>query len=59
MARKSKDSDSRSIELLEKLVLLQLHSLGATQDKMARYLGKQKAWVNGHIKDLPKVKKDK
>jgi hypothetical protein len=53
------DSQQRVIELLEKLVLLQLHALGTPQDKAARLLGKQKAWVNAALKGLPKARKEK
>ncbi len=50
------EAESRLVDLLEKLVMLQLHSLGATQDKIARILGKQKAWVNKCLKGVPKPK---
>lgn len=54
MPKRPVEPDVRSIELLEKLVLLQLYALGATQDKIARFLGKQKAWVNATVKGIPR-----
>jgi hypothetical protein len=59
MPRTSDEADGRCVELLEKLVLLQLHALGATQEKIARFLRKQTAWVNACLKDVPKPKKEK
>jgi DNA-binding transcriptional regulator LsrR (DeoR family) len=47
------DSGSDS-ELLEKLLLLQLFSMGATQSQIARFMGKSKTWVNDLLKNLPK-----
>ena len=57
MPKKHVDREGRSVELLEKIVLLQLYALGATQDKIAKVLGKQKAWVNDCLKSVPKPKK--
>jgi hypothetical protein len=44
----------RSVELLERLILLQLHTMGATQDTIAKFLGRQKAWVNSCLKGVPR-----
>ena len=59
MPRKCAESENRSIQLLEKLVLLQLHALSVPQGKIARFLGKQTAWVNTSLKGIPKPKKEK
>lgn len=40
--------------LLEKLLVLQLHSLGVTQANIAKMVGRQKLWVNAFLKGLPK-----
>jgi len=40
-------------ELLEKLLLLRLYSLGASQSQIAQFLGKSKTWVNDLVKVLP------
>lgn len=59
MPRRRVQTESRSVELLERMVLLQLHMLGASQDSIARVLGKSKAWVNNCLRDIPKPKKGK
>ncbi len=58
MARKRVEGEDRSVELMEKLVLVQLHALGASQDTIARFLGKAKKWVNKHLKGVPRPKKE-
>ena len=45
---------TKQVELLEKLLVLQLYSLGATQSQIARFVGKSKSWVNELLKGLPK-----
>lgn len=42
------------VELLQKLLVVQRFALGATQDKIARMVGRQKLWVNEIVKGLPK-----
>ena len=39
-------------ELLQTLIVLQMFALGATQDKIAKVLGKSKSWVNAILKGL-------
>jgi hypothetical protein len=41
-------------ELLQTQIVLQLFALGATQDKIAKVVGRQKLWVNTILKGLPK-----
>lgn len=53
MPKKTRDAD-RAADLLEKLLVFQLHSLGATQDRIAKTVGRQKAWVNDLVKGLPR-----
>ncbi len=50
----ARNDNERDDELLEKLLLLQLFSLGATQSQIARFMGKSKTWVNDLLKNLPK-----
>jgi DNA-binding Lrp family transcriptional regulator len=45
---------TKEAELLEKLLVLQLYSLGATQSQIARFIGKSKTWVNDRLRGLPK-----
>jgi len=54
MPKSKKDEKGRTIELLEKLLLMQMHSMGATQGQIARVMGKQKAWVNGVVRGVPR-----
>jgi hypothetical protein len=46
MPRKTYGPGEREIELLEKMLVVQLHAMGTTQDQIARVVGKQKAWAN-------------
>lgn len=54
MPKKRYESGQRNIELLEKLLVLQLHALGATQGQIARVVGRQKLWVNSILRGIPK-----
>ena len=59
MSRGKGEPETRSVELMEKLVLLQLYTLGTPQGVIARFLGKATAWVNQNLRGVPKPKKDK
>jgi hypothetical protein len=50
----SKTASSKSEELLQKILAVQMHGLGATQDQIARIVGKQKLWVNALLKGVPR-----
>lgn len=54
MPRRNYEPGERDTELLEKLLVLQLYSLGAAQDQIAKVVGRQKLWVNTILKGLPK-----
>jgi len=54
MPKKKHEAGERTTELLEKLLVVQLYSLGATQDYIARVVGRQKLWVNAMLKGIPK-----
>jgi len=46
-------NDDKLEELLQTLIVLQMFALGATQDKIAKVVGRQKLWVNNVLKGLP------
>ena len=54
MPKKSYTAGQRDTELLEKLLVIQLHTLGAAQGDIAKVVGRQKLWVNKIVKVLPK-----
>ncbi len=54
MPKKTRENQGRAAELLEKLLVFQLYALGASQDRIAKAVGRQKAWVNDLVKGLPK-----
>lgn len=54
MGGRRSQHDDRTSELLEKLVVLQLHAMGISQDKIARVVGRQKLWVNSLLKGIPR-----
>lgn len=54
MPKKKHEAGQRTTELLEKLLVVQLYTLGATQDYLARIVGPQKLWVNAMLKGIPK-----
>jgi hypothetical protein len=45
---------NRTEELLQTLIVLQMHQLGASQDKITKVVGKGKTWVNTILKGVPK-----
>ena len=54
MPKKKPADMERLSELLEKQLIVQLHTLGASQNKIAQVVGRQTAWVNALLKGLPK-----
>lgn len=54
MPKKATEEKKEIINLLTKILVFQLFSMGAPQDKIARTVGKQKAWVNDLLKGIPK-----
>ena len=59
MARGKGEPETRSVELMEKLVLVQLHALGTPQLVIARFLGKASTWVNQNLRGIPKPTREK
>ena len=54
MPRNRHHDDNRTADLLEMLLVFQLHDMGVPQDRIAKTLGRQKAWVNVLITAIPK-----
>lgn len=53
----SSDGTERLIELLEKALMVQLHSMGVPQGDIAKMLSKSKTDVNGFLKPIAKGKR--
>lgn len=53
--RGSRDEDKLE-ELLQTLIVLEMFALGASQDKIAKVVGRQKLWVNTILKGLARPK---
>ncbi len=51
------DGTGRLIELFEKALMLQLHSMGAAQGDIAKMLNKSKTDVNSFLKPIAKGKR--
>lgn len=48
--------DEKLEQLLQTLIVLQMFALGATQEKIAKTVGRSKSWVNTILKDIPRPK---
>ena len=51
------EETTRIIDLFEKALMIQLHSMGATQSDIAKMLNKSKTDVNSFLKPIAKGKK--
>lgn len=47
---------TKIVELLEKILAVQLYSSGMTQGRIAHAVGKSKTWVNDLLKGMPRKK---
>ena len=54
MPKKSRQNPDRVADLFEKILVFQTYGLGVSQDRIARAVGRQKAWFNELVKGLPK-----
>jgi len=54
MPMKKPAEQDRTVDLLEKMLVFQLHALGIRQEKIAKTVGRQTAWVNDLVKGIPK-----
>jgi hypothetical protein len=52
MPKSNAEGGDRTAELLEKLLVM--HAMGATQEQIAKTVGRQKLWVNGLVKKVPR-----
>jgi hypothetical protein len=52
----AKDTNDPTQELLQKLIAVQLHSLGAGRDTIARIVGRRGIWVGALLRGVPKPK---
>jgi len=53
-----KREDDRTEDLLEKLLVFQLFSLGASQARIAKIVGRGKQWVNEMLRGIPRREND-
>ncbi len=56
MPRKKQTANVQVEELLSKLLTISLWTAGASQNTIARAVGKSATWVNAFLKDVPKPK---
>jgi len=54
MPIKKSTQQNDTIDLLEKILVFQLFSLGASQGRIAKIIKRQKAWVNDLVKGISK-----
>ena len=54
MPKKKSVEEENSIDLLQKMLVFQLYALGVSQERIAKTVGRQKAWVNDLVKGIPK-----
>lgn len=52
--RRTTPESERVEELLQKLLVVQMFSMGATQEKIAKVVGRQKQCVNDILKGMPR-----
>lgn len=58
MAKRAGAETEKVEELLQKLLVIQMFSIGASQEKIAKVVGRQKLWVNGILKGIPRKASD-
>ncbi len=51
--KKSPEKDAK-VDLLQKMLVFQLYALGVPQERIAKTVGRQVAWVNDLLKGIPK-----
>ena len=53
--QKNRNNEKADVEdLLRKILVFQLYALGLPQDRIAKTVGRQKAWVNDLVKVVTK-----
>lgn len=54
MPKKTHEPQNRFADLLEKLIAFQLYALGVPHHRIARAVGRRRAWVDDLVRGLPK-----
>jgi hypothetical protein len=54
MPKKKSLEEDANIELLQKMLVFQLYTLEVPQERIAKTVGRQTAWVNELLKRIPK-----
>lgn len=54
MPKKKHIEEDRTVDLLAKMLVFQLHTLGIPQERIATTVGKQTVWVNDLLKGISK-----
>ena len=54
MPEKRGIEEDAKVDLLQKMLVLQLYALRVSQERIAKTVGRQKAWVNELLKGIPK-----
>jgi hypothetical protein len=54
MAKIKSLEEDAEVDLLQKMLVFQLYTLGVPQERIAKIVGRQTAWVNGLLKGIPK-----
>jgi hypothetical protein len=52
----ARSDDEKLEQLLQTSIVLQMFALGATQEKIAKTVGRSKSWVNTILKGIPRPK---
>jgi hypothetical protein len=54
MSRANQLGDAKAIDLLQKMLAIQLHNLKVPQNRIGMIVVRNKAWVNDLLKNIPK-----
>ncbi len=54
MPKKKSLEEEANVDLLQKMLVFQLYTLGVPQERIAKTVGRQTAWVNDLLKGIPK-----
>jgi hypothetical protein len=54
MPKKKSPEKDPNVDLLQKMLVFQLYALGVSQERIAKIVGRQRAWVNDLLKGIPK-----
>ena len=54
MPKKKSPEEDANVDLLQKMLVFQLYTLGVPQERIAKTVGRQTAWVNELLKGIPK-----